>query len=246
VYDDPAQRAYCDLDVLVRSRQFEAARAALLAGGFKPVEPMARRAATLAFAYERTVVSPHGWLIEVHRTLAPHGQYPVDYEALFARAESFRFGSVPARGLAPEDLLLHLVIHAAKSQFSNIEPKHVRDVARLVARRPMHWAMFERLARAAGCSAAAWVWLSAAAKIDGAPIPEEVLRRIRPAAARRGWLGLWLTRERFPLLRRPGLPGWLRRLLLAPALIDSVRHGAACGWRFAIIRFRDLIGRPGA
>ncbi len=246
VYDDPSQRAYCDLDVLVRARQFEEAIAALIAGGFRFKAPMARRSATRAFAYERTVVSPHGWLIEVHRTLAPHGQYPVDYEALFARAESFRFGQVPAHGLSPEDLLLHLVIHAAKTQFSNIEPKHVRDVALLVARRPMQWAMFERLAKEAGCSAAAWVWLSAAAKIDAAPIPEEVLRRIRPAAMRRGWLGLWLTHERFPLLCRPGLPGWLRRLLVAPALIDRFRHGAACGWRFAIIRFRDLIGWPGA
>jgi hypothetical protein len=245
VYDDPSQRAYCDLDVLVRARQFEEALAALRAGGFRFKAPMARRSATQAFAYDRTLVSPHGWIVEIHRASRPT---PVSgrLRGVVSRAEPFRFGPIPARGLAPEDLLVHLVIHAAKSQFWLIEPKHVRDVALLVARRPLQWAMFERLARAAGCSAAAWVLLAASAKIHGAPIPEEVLRRIRPAAARRGWLGLWLTHERFPLLRRPGLPGWLRRLLLAPALIDSVRHGVACGWRFAIIRIRDRIGRPGA
>ena len=244
VYDDPSQRAYCDLDVLVRARQFEEALAALIAGGFRFSAPMSRRSATRAFGNDRNVISPHGWLVDVHRALAPHGQYPLDTEALFSRAEPFLFGQVTARGLSPEDLLLHLVIHAAKSQFRLIEPKHVRDVALLVARRPIQWEMFERLAREAGCSAAAWVWLSAATKIFGAPISEDVLQRIRPSVLRRWWLGLWVTRDRFPLQRRPGLPGWLRRLLLAPALIDDFRQGAASGYRFAMVRIGDLIGQP--
>lgn len=105
VYDDPSQRPYCDLDVLVRVRQFEEALAALRAGGFQCKAPMARRSATQAFAYDRTLVSPHGWIVEIHRALSPHAMYPVDAEALFSRAEPFRFGSVPARGLAPEALL---------------------------------------------------------------------------------------------------------------------------------------------
>lgn len=245
VYDDPSQRAYCDLDVLVRAGQFNEAVTALVAAGFQRKTPMARRSATRAFAYERTVVSPQGWTIEVHRALAPHGQYRVDHEALFARSEAFRFGQVPARGLAPEDLLLHLVVHAAKTQFSIVELKHVQDVALLVTRRPVQWDMFERLAREAGCTSAAWVWLSAAAKIFGAPIPEEVLQRIQPSVPRRWWLGLWVTQEQFPLLRQRWLPKSLRRLLLAPALIDRFRQGAASGLRFAMVRFRDFIGRLG-
>jgi len=35
VYDDPSQRTYCDLDVLVRARQFKEALDALVAGGFR-------------------------------------------------------------------------------------------------------------------------------------------------------------------------------------------------------------------
>jgi hypothetical protein len=49
---------------------------------------------------------------------------------------------VEARGLALEDLLLHLVVHAAKGYFRDIAPKHVQDVALLAALHTVFWATF--------------------------------------------------------------------------------------------------------
>ncbi len=40
--------------------------------------------------------------------------------------------NIRATGLVAEDLLIHLVIHAAKGHFREIQPKHVRDVELLV------------------------------------------------------------------------------------------------------------------
>jgi len=231
--------------VLVRPGQFQDALAALLDNGFSLKASPAGREATITSTYDRGLVSPHGWLVELHRAFSPYDLYPVDYEALFCRAVPFRFGQVTALGLAPEDLLLNLVIHAAKSQFFAIEPKHVRDVALLVARQPIAWETFLRRVGAAGCRTAAWVLLSAAVNCDGAPVPGEVLDRLRPSLARRWWLGRWLTWERYPLFRWPWLPLWLSRLMVVPALVDGFWHGMASGLRFAAVRVRDVMRRLG-
>jgi hypothetical protein len=245
IYGDSSQRPYGDLDVLVPAQQFDEAVAALAGCGFSPKGPLAGRSATWASAYNQQHVSPHGWLVELHRELAPHGQYSIDYRGLFSRAEAFRIGRVWARGLSTEDLLLHLVIHAAKTAFADIEPKHVEDVAVIVARRGVRWDVFGERSRSAGCSVASWVLFSAAVKIHGAQIPEDVLSQYRPTALRRWWLGVWFTQEQFPIFRRPGFPAALRRVLVSPGVIDSFWHGIGCGCRYTILRFRDLIGRRG-
>lgn len=194
----------------------------------------------MAASYDRGLISPIGWLVELHRALCPYDLYPVDYEALFTRAVPFRFGQEPAFGLALEDLLLNLVIHAAKSQFRIIQPKHLRDVALLVERQPIQWEIFLTRCREAGCRTAAWVMLSAVVKIHGADVPDEVFHRLSPSLALRWWLGRWLTLEQFPLFRWPWMPRWLSRLMVAPAIVDGLLHGLAIGLRFASLRLKDV------
>jgi len=244
VYDEVWERDYGDLDVLVRPGQFQDALLALFDNGFSLKAGTAGREATIACSYNRGLVSPLGWLVELHRAFCAYDLYPVDYEALFSRAVPFRFGQVAALGLAPEDLLLHLVIHAAKSQFRTLEPKHVRDVTLLVTRQPIQWETFLMRAREAGCRTAAWVLLSAAVEIHDAQVPDVVLRRLRPSRVVRWWLGRWLTMERFPLFRWPWLPRWLGRLMVAPAIVDGFWHGMASGLRFAALRVRDVWQAP--
>lgn len=240
-YAEPWQRDYGDLDVLVRPGDFHNALAALADGGFSLPAPPAGREATIGAYYNRGLLAPHGWLVELHRAFSGYELFRIDYDALFARAVPFRFGQTEARGLALEDLLLHLVVHAAKSHFRGIAPKHVQDVALLAALHTVSWAIFLTRAEEAGGRTASWVLLSAAVRIHGAAVPEDVLRRLRPARARRWWLGLWLTWERFPLFRWQHLPVWLGRLLVAPAIVDRLRDGVASGLRFAKLRVRDAV-----
>jgi hypothetical protein len=242
VYDEAWQRDYGDLDVLVRREQFAAALVALVDSGFSLQAGRPGREATIGSYYNRSLLSPQGWLVELHRAFSAYDLYRVDYDALFSRAVPFRFGRVGALGLGREDLLLHLIIHAAKSHFRYIETKHVRDAALLVMRCPVAWELFVARAAEAGCRTASWVLLSAAVTIHGAPVPDQVLHRLRPSLPWRWWLGLWLTGEQFPLFRRQGLPLWWGRLVVAPAIVDNFWHGLASGLRFASVRLRDVAG----
>lgn len=243
-YDEPGERGYCDLDVLVRPDQHAVALSALVENGFELIPGRVGRDATMAVYYNRSLSSPDGWLVELHRAFAAYELFRIDYDALFDRAVSFRFGETMARGLAMEDLLIHLVIHAAKSQFRSIEPKHVHDVALLAGRQSIDWEIFVTRVEEAGCRTASWVLLSAAVSIHGAAIPAHVLARLRPSAPRRWWLACWLTLERYPLFRRKSLPLWLGRVLVYPATVDGVSSGVASGLRFAVLRIRDFAGRP--
>ena len=240
-YDAPWQRGYGDLDVLVRSSDFNDALAVLFESGFfqQPVPP--GREATLDVYYNRHLLAPNGWLVELHRSLAGNRLFRVDYDGFFARAVDFRFGQTDARGLALEDLLLSLVIHAGKSQFRFIAPMHVRDIAELVARQPIHWDTFLARAEAFRCRTAAWVLFTAAENIHGAEIPPEVMQRLRPSRLRRWWIGLWLRLDQFPLFRRPRLPWGVGRAVTLPAIVDRLRDGMLSGLRYVGLRLMDVI-----
>lgn len=242
-YDEAWQRAYCDLDVLVRAGQFLEAAAALTAADFSLRTPPAGRGETIAVRYNWGFVAPSGMAIELHRQLSGYGLFPVDQEGLFDRAVEFPFGQTVARGLALEDLVVHLVIHAAKGHFRDMAAKHVEDVGRLTARQPVAWEVFLARAREARCRTAAWVLLSAARRIHGAAVPEEVLARLRPSLLRRCWLGAWLRRDRFPLFRFSGMPFGLGRALVGPALADRLWDAVTVGLRYLAVRVRDVVGR---
>ena len=193
--------------------------------------------------YNQAFQSPTGWTIEVHRELAGYGQFHVKPAALFDRSVEFQFGKTRARGLALEDLLMHLVIHAAKGHCRNIEEKHVMDIARLVVRQEVNWDVYVQRAREAGCVTASWVMFQAARHIYSAPIPDRVLADSRPSPLRRVWLAGVLTTRSFPLFRMQWLPLGVGRLLVMPALIDRFRDAMACGFGYSRLRLLDWAGR---
>lgn len=79
VYDKDWERDYRDLDVLVRPGQFQDALAALMDDGFSLMTGPAGREATVTSYYNRGLISPHGWLVELHRAFCAYDLYPVDF-----------------------------------------------------------------------------------------------------------------------------------------------------------------------
>jgi hypothetical protein len=231
VYDKPEDRPYSDLDILVRRGDLATTLIALKRAGFT-LDAKLVDLPLDALPYDTLMVSSHGWLVEVHVALAPYALYRVDHEGLFDRAVPFRLGRATARGLCPEDLLCHLVIHAAKSHFRAIERKHITDVERVVARLPLRWEVAIERMRSAGCATAGFFMLSAAAHLDDAPVPRWVLASLSPSYFRRAWLEPWLTWRQFPLLRRPDLPKWLVRTATAPAMADAAGPALVGAARF--------------
>ena len=234
-YGSTPPREYTDLDLLIRPGQFEDAVSSLMSGGFTPIKGPEGR-------YVRGFNSPQGWPVELHRAFESYGLFRVDYEALFERSTNFQFGAESAKGLAREDLLLHLVMHAAKSHFRQIGRKHIDDIA-LVVKRPIRWEVVLERAREFRCSAASWIFLSAAAYISAADIPPGILGQLQPSWLRRKWLGLWLTKKTYPMFRWRHLPVWLGRLAVLPAIVDRLRDGLSGALRFALVRASDVFGR---
>lgn len=242
VYPSPTDRDWVDLDLLVAPARFAEAKAALAGAGFAPLPGEPGRAATEARFYHAALEGPHGLPVELHRDLCSQGRYPVDVAALLRRAVPFDFLGLPARGLAAEDLLLHLCIHMAGSHF-NVARKHVADLARVAARLPLQWPVFVERAGAARCRMGAWCALTAAVQLDGAAVPESVLAQLSPSPRRKRWLARHLDPGAFPVSRLAGRGVWAARWKLGFALMDRVRDWPRVAVGYLGVRGLDLFKR---
>ena len=234
-YGSTPPREYTDLDLLIRPGQFEDAVSSLMSGGFTPIKGPEGR-------YVRGFNSPQGWPVELHRAFESYGLFRVDYEALFERSTNFQFGAESAKGLAREDLLLHLVMHAAKSHFRQIGRKHIDDIA-LVVKRPIRWEVVLERAREFRCSSASWICLSASSLICHADVPLGVLEQLQPSLPRRKWLSLWLTCETYPVFKWMHLPVWIGRIVVLPAIVDRLYDGVFSASRFARVWATGVVKR---
>ena len=238
-YERPWQRGYNDIDLLVRPVQFQSALEVLVGEGCSPKPGPAGREASRAAVYDYPMLSREGSVVELHRDLSGQGKYPVDSDGLFRRAVDFRFDQTPAKGLATEDLLVHLVIHAAKSQFMGIERKHLEDIRVVLSRAAVDWDVFRARATAAGCRNAAWFFLRAAENLENAALPGKQMDAMDPGRIRRAWAGIWLDLDGFPLLRGSGRAKGVRWLLVAPVLVDRPRQLILTAARYFRTRLAD-------
>ena len=133
-YPDPSWRAFGDIDLLVEGTRMTEIVGRLEREGFRRVyEPVGRR-------YEErvgksvTLVDPHGWELDLHRTIA-HGPWGllIDVDDLWDAPRSVVIGGVELPTLSPELHLAHALVHiglgSALPRWSNL-----RDVAQLCDR----------------------------------------------------------------------------------------------------------------
>ncbi len=132
-YADPSQRTFVDVDVLVRSDDFDRATKALMASGnTRPVAEI-RPGFDRRFGKGCTLMSPSGYEIDLHRTFVtgPFGLM-VRLPDLWDDAAQWALGGKTGlKALDREQRLLHACYHAA---LGDREPRIVpqRDIAGLV------------------------------------------------------------------------------------------------------------------
>jgi hypothetical protein len=241
VYDSPRERLYADLDVLVRPKDFDDAATRLLENGFTP------------FAFDRhdpevqrdfkhwEYRSPSGVLVELHRWLSGHDRYPVDVDGLFARSVDFKFGETRARGLAPEDLLLHLCLHMGTSYFHAIETKHVTDIALLTKKRELDWDVFCKRAKKGGARVIVYYALMAARLQDGAVVADDIFNNLRPGFIRRRCIEKFIDPASFPVYRsKDDHIKIVKRNLLLP-LMDRPGQWAGLAGRILATKLKIMI-----
>lgn len=154
-YPDPALRPLRDIDLLVRPDQVIPAFEALLAAGYRQAGPAEMPLADIVRLDKHMppLVAPRGTTIELHHRLwehegrLDHGSPQSDEAGLRARAA---IGPDGVRYPAPQDLLVHLIVHAVYSHRLDCGPLILTDIDYLLRRAAIDWTGFWTAAAAQG------------------------------------------------------------------------------------------------
>lgn len=181
VYPEIGLRPMADIDVLIRAGDRREAHRALLEAGYR-----------LARSGDASDDGPHGYahfvrdgaVIDLHSDLADYprvaGVLAVDHAGLWRRAQPFAVDGVEGLMLAPEDLLLHLVLHLTLgSEFGRLV--WFTDIAAMLERfgPSLRWSrIMDEATRWRIRSLLAYT-LTIAHQSLGAPLPPSVLERLR-------------------------------------------------------------------
>jgi len=165
-YPDPSMRSFGDIDLLVRSSDFDAAVEVLTGTGHVRKFPEPRPGFDRRFGKGSCLVGPHGHEIDLHRTLAmgPFG-LSLRLDDLWATSSTFTLAGREFTALGTEGRFLHACFHAA---LGDATPRlaALRDVAQMqlsptldldrVRQLSSAWDADPVVARAAGLAAEAF------------------------------------------------------------------------------------------
>jgi hypothetical protein len=256
IYGHLALRQCGDLDILVRERDVEAAKALLLTQGYQSPLTATQEVSYRQHKYAMPLVhSDRQVTIDLHwRLTRPAFSSPLELTHLWDCLQPLSLLGTTVWSLPPEELLLLLVVHGTKHGWSRLG--WLCDVAELLRAFP-EFAWQRVVDQACGRGGARMLWLSLhlAHQTLGATLPEDCLRRIQadpivptlaaqvrarlftaPAGGHDVLAGLAFSlrvhervRDRVPILRY-GL-GVLRQAVLAPSAAHHRAVRAQPPWR---------------
>lgn len=183
VYETPAQRPMMDVDLLIRERDIDAAVRILGDCGFRQsMTFFAAGPAHNGANPERHELAPFRHpahvQIDLHYALVPPRRMGgIDHEALIRRAAPVRIAGGEALALAPEDLLLHLCIHAAFHDRLSVKLLTLLDVPVVVGhcRGRIDWTVFCDRARAWRAERSVLITFALAERLFGWRVPDGAL-----------------------------------------------------------------------
>lgn len=131
-YPDPTMRSFMDIDLLIRSEDFDRAVAGLTSAGYQRRRPQLREGFDRNFGKAVCFRSPNGTPLDVHRTFVtgPFG-LKVHLDDLWGPGASFDVAGRIFSALPTEARLLHACYHAA---LGDSPPRLVphRDIAQII------------------------------------------------------------------------------------------------------------------
>lgn len=182
VYTEPGLRPMSDMDLLFRVEDLEDAQAALIALGYKregmefpPSHYPPRHHQLPPFTRDGATA------VEVHTSIErPSAPFPIDHDGIWGRARPWSVGGQGLLALAPEDLLLHLCLHAAYHHKFRIGLSALMDIALVVERESLDWAALAVRARQWRAAFPVFIGLELAHRVVGAGIPPAVRASLSP------------------------------------------------------------------
>ena len=155
LYGDVGLREMGDLDLLVRPEHLERATSLVLGLGYAPARPFSIAVDRAVSHHVSVLFRPPHFHVELHWNLTePRQPYAIDPSELWERAVPVGMTNRGARGLANEDLLLHLCLHVSHQHRFEFGLRSLCDLAALLARHgdALDWpAVSERAER--------WRWI---------------------------------------------------------------------------------------
>lgn len=183
VYEDISLRQMGDIDLLIRKPDLFRCDRVLTGLGYGPsnIEWIQHEYSTVHHhlpGYSK----PGAPMIEVHWSIVhPDSFYNIEIDGLWQRAHPVEITKCKVFVLAPEDLLMHLCLHACHNQFIN-GPRALVDIAETVQRyQPdIDWNLLNRLAIKGNARKSVFLLLFLAADLLNALIPTEILTNLKP------------------------------------------------------------------
>lgn len=269
VYDNIALRPMSDFDLLVKEADLLGANGLLVKLGYQ-VSRNADTEALFAKYYHLPPLIKAGKIpvgIELHWKLErPSARFEIDTEGLWRRARPAAFGEAHASALCPEDLLLHLCIHASYHHQFRFGLRSLCDVAETIRRcnDQLDWEKLRERAEEWGAAKCVYLTLHLARKLLEANIPDHVLRRLTPTELKHSFVvmseaftlgdigdpfifrkfgSLWKNgrwQDKLKIVKSSALPGQKTMARLYPASQGNTRFSS-----YHVKRWKDLLRRFG-
>jgi hypothetical protein len=183
VYESPALRTMGDLDVLVQREDLDRTAAVLAGMGYAPLYEGVEEVDYTRHHHLRPLAGPEGVRVEIHWNIVrPTPAVDVDLDGLWGRARGFRLAGVEAQALAPEDLLLHLCLHASFSHKFRVGLRACWDILEVTRRHAdtIDWEELVRRARQWRVDRYVYLTLRLVRELLGADIPQEATTALEP------------------------------------------------------------------
>jgi hypothetical protein len=181
VYGNSALRPMGDLDLLVRNTDLLRASELLAEQGYTPSQEHLDR--PLDICHLPTFNKAESVPVEIHfNIVGPPFSQKFDVAELWERAQKEFIQGVEVSVLCPEDLFLHICVHACtRHGFDNGITPFV-DITRTLEcyQKEIEWDKILTKSRKWGASRCVYVMLALSKKLLGAPVPGNVLPKIMP------------------------------------------------------------------
>lgn len=235
VYPDPPLRAFNDLDLVVRERDWSTMNQALIKMGFKaerdlpqPPPKLVPQAVLFELKYWH---EENKLLVEVHYDdLLNAGLASRDVEGFWQRAVTVDIEGVPIRVPSLEDQLIHLCAHAHYHGYTRIN--WLSDIAFIVRDHApqLDWKHLLETVRVEEAQVGVYYTMRFLDRLLGVSVPADVLATLRPDRFRRWWHERYMPEEKVLSLQpmwRPDFSFYFMPLLkrLLPDLLVMGRRG---------------------
>jgi hypothetical protein len=192
-YPEPGLRPMRDLDLLLRPEQAVQAFGLLKECGYRSLFDGLPEAYFADRNHLPPLEGPGGISIELHHRLIAPGPLRADAgefeNAMWARSVLETVGGIQIRFPCPEDMLLHLCMHATLDHRLDLGPLALADVAFLLEARRINWPDFLAVASGGNWQRCALLLLYLARRHLGAKVPGEVVAELDGGEGDAAWLG---------------------------------------------------------